>query len=82
MSDLQTDDFQDVSIYPNPANNEIYIHGLAEGEVEFFDLTGRFVEEFYHHGVVDISLLEKGVYLIVLKDLSGNIVKVSKQIVE
>jgi endoglucanase Acf2 len=64
--------FTPVSFYPNPAKSEIFINGITEtSEVSIFDLTGKLLiqqNDFQEGGKIDVSKLEKGVYLIRIKN--------------
>jgi len=71
---------QNIIIYPNPFDNEIFIKGISEGKIEVFDLSGRLVKSIQVGKSMEFNDLENGVYIFVISDLSGNIVKVSKQI--
>ncbi len=68
-----------ISIYPNPATTELTITGLSAGSIEIFDLSGRLVQANSMSSTLDVSSLESGLYLIVLKDENGLIVKTQKQ---
>ena len=62
-------------VYPNPANNRIYILGATEG-VSIFNMMGQEVFEKQHANSVDISNWENGIYFV----KSGNsVVKIIKQ---
>lgn len=51
--------------YPNPAHNNINISGLDKKEfIQVYNLSGKQVYQCYSNKQVDISHLEKGVYLI------------------
>ena len=56
-----------VSIYPNPAANTVYVAGLDKARVEIFDLGGRRVyENTDADGVLEVSLASfaKGAYVV------------------
>jgi len=55
------------SIYPNPAQESVYINSLEFGELSINSLTGQKIIEKSHFssGDVDISRLKKGIYLVV-----------------
>jgi hypothetical protein len=54
-----------VSLYPNPASNEITIEGAGNSQAVFYDITGRVVIECSitsNRQTLDISKLPKGFY--------------------
>ncbi|MBO4738244.1 MAG: T9SS type A sorting domain-containing protein, partial [Bacteroidales bacterium] len=58
-----------VSVYPNPAKNMLYVNGIAENStkmVEIFDMTGRKVKQqpATENMSIDIADLAKGVYVL------------------
>ncbi len=60
-----------VSVYPNPAGRQMYIEFpfVSSWNVNLYDLTGKVVPFFIKDGVIDVSTLDDGVY--VLKMASG-----------
>ncbi|MCB9225376.1 MAG: CocE/NonD family hydrolase [Crocinitomicaceae bacterium] len=62
------------NIYPNPANNELNITGITDIEsYKLVDLSGKLVEQGQlNQSILSIDHLEAGVYIISLKDKSGN----------
>lgn len=58
----------DISLYPNPTSNYVYINSDIELEVIVFDLLGKQVMRENINGRLDISCLEKGTYIINLTD--------------
>jgi len=67
-----------ISIYPNPATNNIVAKGALK--VTISDLNGRVVREVTNTEKVDVSTLANGVYMVkVLKAGSSNIVKLIKK---
>jgi hypothetical protein len=65
---VSLDDFNEFSVYPNPASDRLYIStNLASAKLEIFNITGRKIVEttFIPNGEpVDISHFESGIYLI------------------
>ena len=58
-----------VSVYPNPAKNMLYVNGIAENStkmVEIYDMTGRKVKQqpATENMSIDIADLAKGVYVL------------------
>jgi hypothetical protein len=69
-----------VSIFPNPANSEINIEGLNKNEnntIQIFDVQGKLVitKIITEKGTIDLSELNKGVYVIKIGELAQRIVK-------
>jgi hypothetical protein len=54
----------EISLYPNPASNEVFITigGQAPNEVQIFDATGRFVASTQRTARIDIQTLASGRY--------------------
>jgi len=75
----------EISIYPNPASDMIYVEGLPEGyytEADIFNISGISVLErkpFRSEKAIDISHLPSGIYFLQLK--SGEITITRKIIV-
>ncbi len=79
------------SIFPNPAQNEVNIDFILSSsksvEIKMFDITGKLVlsnnfegNEGLNKNVLDISQLNKGIYMIECND--GEQVKTSKILIE
>jgi beta-glucosidase len=62
--------FGEVSIYPNPATNKIYIIGEVS-EVAIYSLQGLLVRTLINQNPVDISTLTKGMYLVKVTNKHG-----------
>ena len=60
-----------INIYPNPANDKIYISNLIEENtsIKIYDIKGSLVLEnrISNKEYLDISILEKGIYQIKFK---------------
>ena len=52
-----------VVVYPNPTSNHIYFSDLAD-QVKLSDLKGRIIARKRNTSSVDLSELEKGIYLL------------------
>lgn len=68
----------EISIYPNPANDKITIIGLQIRKVEIIDFTGKLIKNnkvFGNQTSIDISKLSSGVYSIRIKTDEGTIMK-------
>lgn len=78
-STVEADLKDDIIIYPNPAQNFIYISNKSVSSVSITGLGGTF---FYimndAEKALDINNLANGVYVIVLKDKAGKILKTQK----
>lgn len=69
-----------ISIYPNPSNQIVYISSQSKiNSVELFDLTGRLisarVEKQNNQVMLDVSMLDKGLYTIAIKSAEGVVYK-------
>ena len=69
-----------IKIYPNPTNNNINIEGLNKNEnntIQIFDVQGKLVitKTIAEKGTIDLSELNKGVYVIKIGELAQRIVK-------
>jgi hypothetical protein len=71
-----------IGVYPNPANDLIYVSGITEGFVMITDLSGRMVLESLVQPYTDISTLNSGIYLIQILDETGQIIYTQKLIVQ
>jgi hypothetical protein len=65
----ETGKSKEISIYPNPASDVLYISGLSsQAEYEIFSVSGQKVGEGRtFENTVDIHYLAKGIYFIQLK---------------
>jgi hypothetical protein len=69
-----------IKIYPNPTNNIIKIEGLNKNEnntIHIFDVQGKLViiKTITEKGLIDLSELNKGVYVIKIGEVAQRIVK-------
>ena len=69
-----------IKIYPTPTNNIINIEGLNKNEnntIQIFDVQGKLVitKTITEKGTIDLSELNKGVYVIKIGDVAQRIVK-------
>jgi hypothetical protein len=59
----------DISIYPNPSSDTVYIDGnYSQLKVVVYDILGKQVMNKSITNNIDISQLEKGVYILQLSD--------------
>jgi hypothetical protein len=69
-----------IKIYPNPTNNIINIDGLNKNEnntIQIFDIQGKLVisKTINEKGAIDLSELNKGIYVIKIGEVAQRIVK-------
>ena len=65
------EDLNQVSIYPNPSSDKLYINGLSNGTYEAFNILGEKVMsgKFSHiTSDLDISTLKNGKYILTITD--------------
>ena len=72
----------EVTIYPNPANNRINIVSVVPLRAVITSLDGRKILEQAEATEMDISSLSEGIYMVTLYDKDGQRVKVEKLIKE
>lgn len=70
--------------YPNPAENLITIQSNETVSVEIMDLTGKVVLRGgnLNSSTIDITSIAKGTYMIIMKNMSGEILKQDKLLVK
>ncbi|WP_107037623.1 T9SS type A sorting domain-containing protein [Brumimicrobium mesophilum] len=81
-----TDQYKEISIYPNPANNFVNfkIDGLENGTVIINSVTGQqVVNTTIANGMkkVDVSHLNNGVYIYTVRNQNNEVVKTNKLVV-
>lgn len=61
--------FQEIKLYPNPTTDAFTIKGITQGEVSIYSIMGQFIaqQSFDAHTKIDLSQLQKGMYLVKLK---------------
>lgn len=63
-----------LTVYPNPANNVIYIDGVDEyncKEILIYDLTGKAVKQYSYSNTLNVNDLNDGVYFLKVVDNNG-----------
>ena len=73
----------DVKLYPNPANNNMYLEfGVSQKNVtiEIYDMLGKLVKGFQYndesiYSVIPVNDLQSGIYIIKIKSNEGYTVK-------
>ena len=65
--------YNTISVFPNPARDVITItsHHSSVESLYLFDLTGKLVIKTYEQEKLNISALNKGVYLLIINESSG-----------
>ena len=76
---ISESNIQNITLFPNPSSENIFIKNLKGDElITMYDLLGRVVEipfqtaENNSEIVADISSLKRGLYLVVISDISNN----------
>ena len=62
-----------ISVYPNPAQNLVYIEGIDIMKVEIYNMFGQLVET-QKVKTIDVSKYNAGAYLFKTYDVNGNVV--------
>ncbi|NLO71753.1 MAG: T9SS type A sorting domain-containing protein [Porphyromonadaceae bacterium] len=68
-SQLKASDFE---IFPIPATDFLYVKGENVENVEIYNTLGKKVNVNFYDGIVDVRSLNRGVYLLVLKNEKGS----------
>ena len=73
----QVIDNENISLFPNPVMNNLKIKGkIAIKEIRVMDLLGKIhISRINENNLIDVSLLDNGVYLIQLKTPAGYITR-------
>lgn len=78
--------YEEISIYPNPASNSIYIESLVGDEqYSILDMLGRTLSQGKLGGIsaeIDISHLNNGIYFLRIKGIKGELISVSSLLVQ
>ncbi len=76
---ISESNIENITLFPNPSSENIYIKNLKGDElITMYDLLGRVVEMPFQNAennsetLADISSLKRGLYLVVISDLSNN----------
>ena len=69
-----------VSVYPNPTADLIYIQSPVAVDAVLTDISGRVLLQTHHEKIIDISQFRTGIYLIKITDNEGRLVTVKKLI--
>ncbi|MGV6861189.1 MAG: choice-of-anchor B family protein [Putridiphycobacter sp.] len=77
----EIDEQLDLSIYPNPVTDILYIDGQEENyQIEIYELDGRLVLSDSNVSKINLSPLSIGVYFLVVKNKQGEIIESKKLI--
>jgi hypothetical protein len=73
-----------LSVFPNPAHDQLFFSEVMTGEARVYDLTGRMIqrETMVANNRMDVSGLTPGVYLLKLIDQRSDQVRVARFIIE
>jgi choice-of-anchor B domain-containing protein len=83
IADTEVAEDQQIAIFPNPFKDVLNIRGLEEPvQVVVFEVSGRKVLDVQADSFIDVSDLDIGMYVIVLSNLKGEVIKTSKHIKE
>jgi len=61
---VTNDEISEITMYPNPAEEMLFIGGIDEGTIEFVDAAGRIVYTTSKVSSIDVSNLQSGVYFV------------------
>jgi photosystem II stability/assembly factor-like uncharacterized protein len=77
----QTAGLEKTCIYPNPANDRIFLSNLNVSHVEIYDLQGQLILRIDRpENSLNISALRNGIYIVRTRDAQGHILSDSKLI--
>jgi hypothetical protein len=72
LNDSEIDIATDITMYPNPANDVVYLDGLrGDCTIMLFDMSGRIVSAEENTNMLDLSFFENGIYIVDVKDENG-----------
>ena len=66
---------ESVTLWPNPADNVLYLNVTDGATVSIFDMTGRMVKQEKYQGQIDVSKLALGIYTIKTEGVTVKFVK-------
>jgi CubicO group peptidase (beta-lactamase class C family) len=70
---LNNNDLENFQIYPNPVNDILHIeHSHSNFKLKLLDISGKIIMEFKNVNQLDVSDLEKGIYLLEFEN-EGNL---------
>ena len=68
---VQEQDFQQITLYPNPAKETVLIEGAKASDVQVYNALGQLVKTVRGTNEIDLSGLVDGVYLVRITDVDG-----------
>jgi surface protein len=72
---VDTFDFNQIKIYPNPVSDQLYIdlpNRLNLNSIELYDIQGKLIKSFDHQTRLDFNDIQKGVYILKLETDQGS----------
>ena len=82
VDDFEMEETTPLVVYPNPFTNTIHFSFVNPGEVEVYALDGRKVVTSAWDEVIETTSLSTGIYVLVVKNIKGELVetfKITKQ---
>ena len=73
ITDVEEIPDNELTLYPNPANNLVRINGVEAAEVQVYNAIGQMVKTVRGTNEIDVVDLAEGVYLVRIMDAEGNI---------
>ena len=73
ITDVEEIHDNELTVYPNPANNLVCINGVEAAEVQVYNAIGQMVKTVRGTNEIDVVDLAEGVYLVRIMDAEGNI---------
>lgn len=73
ITDVEEIHDNELTVYPNPANNLVCINGVEAAEVRVYNAIGQMVKTVRGTNEIDVVDLAEGVYLVRIMDAEGNI---------
>ena len=69
LAATEINQYKELNVYPNPATGKLHIGGMGKQEPYFItDITGKvLISGKSDHGVIDVSMLSPGLYLLKTK---------------
>lgn len=64
-----------INIYPNPAENTVFVYANPTAVVNIYSMTGALVANGVGNQIIDVSNLESGIYQLVVTENGSNISK-------
>jgi len=63
-----------IEVSPNPVSNNLNISGLStKCKLSLFDIRGKFIDSFINLNLIDMSIYNPGLYILMIWDESGKI---------